>query len=193
MDGLRTVPDDHWGSTACPILTSVQTNTMSRNIWLTFEEWFAIKEEVNPEKWWSYHLSARELKEWKSDIEKGYGDQKCFKRAGVANNVLNKLTTPYLYNRLLQENYRDGDLALCQMFIDEDSSDEWNESCLNDFISWATASVEGVDMNTTKEQWIEYNKAMKVELDNSDKTIFFWGEMVKIFKRVTVKELAHAA
>ena len=166
---------------------------MSRNIWLTFEEWFAIKEEVNPEKWWSYHLSARELKEWKSDIEKGYGDQKCFKRAGVANNVLNKLTTPYLYNRLLQENYRDGDLALCQMFIDEDSSDEWNESCLNDFISWATASVEGVDMNTTKEQWIEYNKAMKVELDNSDKTIFFWGEMVKIFKRVTVKELAHAA
>ena len=165
---------------------------MSRNIWLTFEEWFAIKEEVNPEKWWSYHLSARELKEWKSDIEKGYGDQKCFKRAGVANNVLNKLTTPYLYNRLLQENYRDGDLALCQMFIDEDSSDEWNESCLNDFISWATASVEGVDMNTTKEQWIEYNKAMKVELDNSDKTIFFWGEMVKIFKRVTVKELAHA-
>ena len=166
---------------------------MSRTIWLTFEEWFAIKEEVNPEKWWSYHLSARELKEWKSDIEKGYGDQKCFKRAGVANNVLNKLTTPYLYNRLLQENYRDGDLALCQMFIDEDSSDEWNESCLNDFISWATASVEGVDMNTTKEQWIEYNKAMKVELDNSDKTIFFWGEMVKIFKRVTVKELAHAA
>jgi len=165
---------------------------MSRNIWLTFEEWSAIKEEVNPEKWWSYHLSARELKEWKSDIKNGYGDQKCFKRVGVNTNILNKITTPRLYNRLLQENYRDGDLALCQMFIDEDSSDEWNESCLNDFISWATASVEGVDMNTTKEQWTEYNKAMKVELDNSDKTIFFWGEMVKIFKRVTVKELAHA-
>ena len=124
--------------------------------------------------------------------DSGYGDQKCFKRAGVNTNILNKITTPRLFNRLLQENYRDGDLALCQMFIDEDSSDEWNESCLNDFISWATASVEGVDMNTTKEQWIEYNKAMKVELDSSDKTIFFWGEMVKIFKRVTVKELAHA-
>ena len=165
---------------------------MSRNIWLTFEEWSAIKEEVNPEKWWSFHLSARELKEWKSDIKNGYGDQKCFKRVGVNTNILNKITTPRLYNRLLQENYRDGDLALCQMFIDEDSSDEWNESCLNDFISWATASVEGVDMNTTKEQWIEYNKAMKDELDSSDKTIFFWGEMVKIFKRVTVKELAHA-
>jgi len=166
---------------------------MSRNIWLTFEEWSAIKEEVNPEKWWSYHLSARELKEWKSDIKNGYGYQKCFKRAGVNTNILNKITTPRLYNRLLQENYRDGDLALCQMFIDGDSSDEWNESCLNDFISWATASVEGVDMNTTKEQWIEYNKAMKVELDSSDKTIFFWGEMVKIFKRVTIKELAHSA
>ena len=165
---------------------------MSRNIWLTFEEWSAIKEEVNPEKWWSYHLSARELNEWKSDIKNGYGDQKCFKRAGVNTNILNKITTPRLFNRLLQENYRDGDLALCQMFIDEDSSDEWNESCLNDFISWATASVEGVDMNTTKEQWIEYNKAMKVELDSSDKTIFFWGQMVKIFMRVTVKELEHA-
>ena len=165
---------------------------MSRNIYLTFEEWTSIKEEVNPKDWWCYQLSARQIKEWKNDIKMGYGDQWCFKRAGVANDVLNKLTTPYLYNRLLQENYRDGDLALCQMFIDEDSSDEWNESCLNDFISWATASVEGVDMNTTKEQWIEYNKAMKVELDSSDKTIFFWGEMVKIFKRVTVKELAHA-
>ena len=165
---------------------------MSRNIWLTFEEWSAIKEEVNPEKWWSYHLSARELKEWKSHIKNGYGDEKCFKRAGVNTNTLNKITTPRLYNRLLQENYRNGDLALCQMFIDEDSSDEWNESCLNDFISWATACVEGVDMNTTKEQWIEYNKAMKVELDSSDKTIFFWGEMVKIFKRVTVKELVHS-
>ena len=68
---------------------------MSRNIWLTFEEWSAIKEEVNPEKWWSYHLSARELNEWKSDIKNGYGDQKCFKRAGVNTNILNKITTPY--------------------------------------------------------------------------------------------------
>tara|TARA_Y100000996_G_C22171334_1_gene498763 strand:- start:50 stop:550 length:501 start_codon:yes stop_codon:yes gene_type:complete len=166
---------------------------MSRNIWLTFEEWSAIKEEVNPEKWWSYHLTAHQLKEWKSDIKNGYGDQKCFNRAGVNTNILNKITTPRLYNRLLQENYRDGDLCNCQMFINEDSSDEWNESCLNNFISWVTTSVEGVDMDTTKEQWIEYNKAMKVEMDSLDKTIFFHSEMIKMFNRVTVKELAHAA
>jgi len=166
---------------------------MSRNIYLTFEEWTAIKEEVNPEKWWCYELSARELKEWKNDIKMGYGDQWCFKRAGVANNVLNKLTTPYLYNRLLQENYRGGDLALCQMFIDEDCSDEWNESCLKDFISWATASVEGVDMNTTKEQWIKYNKAMKIAVENTNKRVIFARELENLFRSVTVREVAHAA
>ena len=191
MDGSQTVPDDHWGSIACPILTSVQTNTMSRNIWLTFEEWSAIKEEVNPEKWWSYHLSARELKEWKNDIKRGYGDEKCFKRAGVDTNTLNKITTPRLYNRLLGENFRHGDAQ--DMFIGDCHFEDLHEQCLHNFIGWATNNVPDIDMDTTKEQWIEYNKAMKVELDNSDKTIFFFDEMVKIFKRVTVKELAQTA
>ena len=164
---------------------------MSRNIWLTFEEWTAIKEQVNPEEWWCYELSARELKEWKSDIKRGYGDQWCFKRAGVPTKVLNKVTTPYLYNRLLQENYRGGDLALCQMFIDEDLSDEWNESCLNVFISWATASVDGVDMNTTKEQWIAYNKALKIAVENTNKRVIFAREMAMLFRSVAVREVAH--
>ena len=166
---------------------------MSRNIYLTFEEWTSIKEEVNPKDWWCYQLSARQIKEWKNDIKMGYGDQWCFKRAGVANDVLNKLTTPYLYNRLLQENYRDGDLALCQMFIDEDCSDEWNQSCLNDFISWATASVQDVDMNTTKEQWIKYNKAMKIAVEKTNKRVIFARDMEMLFRGVTVQEVAHAA
>ena len=164
---------------------------MRRNIWLTFEEWSAIKKEVNLS--YPYDLSACEIKEWKSDIKNGYGKQKCFNRAGVHTNMLNEITTPRLYNRLLQENYRDGDLVNNRMFIDKDSSDDEIESNLNHFISWVTASVEGVDMDTTKEQWIEYNKAMKVEMDNLDKTIFFHSEMVKMFNRVTGKELAHAA
>ena len=166
---------------------------MSRNIYLTFEEWTSIKEEVNPKDWWSYQLSARQIKEWKNDIKMGYGDQWCFKRAGVANDVLNKLTTPYLYNRLLQENYRDGDLALCQMFIDDDCSDEWNQQCLNDFISWATASVQGVDMNTTKEQWIKYNKAMKIAVEKTNKRVIFARDMEMLFRGVTVQEVAHVA
>ena len=93
----------------------------------------------------------------------------------------------------MQENYRDGDLALCQMFIDEDCSDEWNQSCLNDFISWATASVQGVDMNTTKEQWIKYNKAMKIAVEKTNKRVIFARDMEMLFRGVTVQELAHAA
>ena len=157
-----------------------------RNIWLTFEEWSTIKEEVNPEKWWCYELTAREIKEWKNDIKRGYGATKCFERAGVATRVLNKLTTPYLYNRLLQENYRSQDLSRCCMFIDEDLDGDWNESYLNNFISWATACVDGIDMNTTKEQWIKYNKAMKIALENcNQKVIMFW-QMEDLFRSVAV-------
>lgn len=174
---------------------------MSRNIHLTFEEWTAIREEIKPEKWWCYELSARELKEWKSDIKKGYGNQRCFKRAGVANNLLNKLTTPYLYNRLLQENYRSGDLSMCDMFINNDcwiggknsvpDEDECNQYALNSFISWATACVDGVDMNTTKEQWIKYNKAMKIAVENTNKRLIFAREMAMLFRSVAVREVAH--
>ena len=157
-----------------------------RNIYLTFEEWTSIKEEVNPKNWWCYELNAWEIKEWKNDIKRGYGDTKCFERAGVCTNVLNKLTTPYLYNRLLKENYRSQDLSMRKMFIDEDRSDEWNESCLNNFISWATASVEDVDMNTTKEQWIKYNKAMKIAVENTNKRCIFAHEMENLFRSVAV-------
>lgn len=178
----------------CPYIDFSSNKPMSRNIHLTFEEWTAIREEVKPEKWWCYELSARELKEWKSDIEKGYGDERCFERAGVCTNVLNKLTSPYLYNRLLQENYRSGDLMMSDMFIDDDCSDEldeWNEHCLNCFISWATASVDGVDMNTTKEKWTEYNKAMKNVVRNTNKKMIFVRELALMFRSVAVCEVAH--
>lgn len=164
---------------------------MSRNIWLTFEEWTAIKEQVNPEKWWCYELSARELKEWKSDIKKGYGDQWCFKRAGVPTKVLNKLTTPYLYNRLLQENYRGGEMQ--DMFIGTHHFESFDEQSLNNFISWATATIDGVDMNTTKEQWIAYNKALKIAVENSNKRVIFAWEMENLFRSVTVGELVQSA
>ena len=168
---------------------------MTRNIWLTFEEWFAIKEEVNPENWWCYELFPREIKEWKDDIKIGYRDSRCFKRAGVANRTLNKIKTPYLYNRLLQENYRNGDLN-CMMFIRNDhcyfgknsipDSDEMNQNALNNFISWATACVDGIDMNTTKEQWIKYNKAMKIAVEDCNQNVIMLKQMVDLFRSVTV-------
>ena len=178
------------------ILSSVQTKAMfrnRRNIWLTLNEWTAIQQEVKSEDWWSYPLSAREIEEWKNDIEEGYGEEKCFERVGVSDYLLNKITTPYLYNRLLQEHYRDGDTCVRNMFINDDRDDEWNESSLNNFISWATASIDGIDMNTTKEQWIKYNKAFKTVLDNSGRDLFMARDMENLFRSVTVQEVAHAA
>jgi len=155
---------------------------MTRNIYLTFEEWSAIKEEINPKDYWTYHLNSKEVATWKRHIKQGYGEQKCFSRAGVWKCDLDKITTPYLYNRLLQEDYRQQDMGMMSI--------TGSEEYINQFISWATACVPDVDMNTTKEQWIEISKLMKDAIEKTNKRCIFAREMVEIFQSVTVEKVA---
>ena len=61
-----------------------------------------------------------------------------------------------------------------------------NQNALNNFISWATACVDGIDMNTTKEQWIKYNKAMKIAVENCNQNVIMLKQMVDLFRSVTV-------
>jgi hypothetical protein len=167
---------------------------MRRNIFLTFDEWSALKEEVNPgDEYWQFELHNNELKKWMDNIEKGYGEPRCFERVGVCNYILSKIKTPYLYNRLLQENYRSQDLNMHFMFVSDRDSDERNQINLNHFISWATACISDIDMNTTKEQWIEYNKAFKAVLDNDDRKQFWAYELVELFSDVTLSEVSTVA
>ncbi len=166
---------------------------MRRNIFLTFDEWSALKEEVNPDEYWEFELHNHELNKWMNQIKKGYAYSRCFERVGVSGYTLSKIKTPYLYNRLLQENYRSQDLRIDYMFVSDHHSDEWNRSNLNNFISWATACVSDIDMNTTKEQWIEYNKAFKAAMENDDRKMFWAYELAELFRDVILPKVSTMA
>ena len=42
-------------------------------------------------------------------------------------------------------------------------------------------------MNTTKKQWIKYNKAMKIAVKNTNKSVIFAREMENLFRSVTIR------
>ena len=92
---------------------------MSRNIFLSIDEWQQIREELKVKKrrckitrrmedeYWNFRLFPIEIKEWKSSAKKYPQDTtRCFPRTGVNPETLDKIKTPRLFNRLLQENYR---------------------------------------------------------------------------------------
>ena len=168
-----------------------------RNIWISFEDWMQLRKELGiKDEYWNFYLSDNEIKRWKEDIKR-YSDysEKCFERKGLDWEMLKKVKTPGIYNRLLQSFWREGDIAI--MFPNSYHREEDMDWIINNFVAWAMNNVRDIDEDTTMEEWKQINSIMNKKMNLTNKERFMYYELVELFKEVRahmpVPELAHAA
>jgi hypothetical protein len=155
-----------------------------RNIWLSFEEWELICNEINQEHH-PFQLSDLRLKEWKEDIksyhDKGYthGEpQYCFKRVGI-DYAICYVTSPRALNILCRENWRDQDMV--SMMV-----------APFDFIGYIINYIVGVDMDTPYHVWDEIRIQMLNVIRESDKTYWYDQDIISLYKQVVSNQTVEA-
>ena len=85
---------------------------MSRNVWLKFDEWELINNELSDQKYHRFQLSKRQVNEWKKDMEKYPStsfDSYKFERVGVYP-AIEQVKSPRALNILCRENWRSQDM-----------------------------------------------------------------------------------
>jgi hypothetical protein len=181
---------------------------MSRNIWITFEDWSQLRKELkikrskdNPvqeqDEFWNFFLYDKEIKQWKKDIKQypNLYSEKCFQRVGLDWEMLKKVKTPGIYNRLLKSNWREGDMGI--MFPNSYHREEDMDWIINNFVAWAMNNVRDIDEDTTMEEWKQINSIMDKKMKLTNKERFWFHELEKLFNEVRahmpVRELAHSA
>ena len=179
-----------------------------RNIWISFEDWtqlrkeLGIKRETNKwgtsDEYWNFYLSDNQIKEWKKDAEKyPLYAEKCFQRVGLDQEMLKKVKTPGIYNRLLKSYYRAGDMSI--MFPNDYHREEHMDWIINNFIAWAMNNGDDmyIDEDTTMEEWKKINSIMNEKMNLTNKERFMYYELVDLLDEVLahmpVQEVAHAA
>ena len=178
-----------------------------RNIWITFEDWTQLRKELGikreTDKWgqkrdeyWHFFLHENQIKEWKKDIKRhSFHSKKCFPRLGLDWEMLEKVKTPGIYNRLLKSNWREGDRGT--MFPNSYHREEHMDWIIDNFIAWAMNNVNDIDEDTTMEEWKKINSIMNKKMNLTNKERFWYNELVELFKEVRahmpVQEVAHAA
>lgn len=147
---------------------------MSRNVWLKFDEWELINQELLDQKWHSFQLSDKQVKQWKEDIQSYsfYEDRK-FSRVGIYPEV-EQVKSPRTLNILCREGWRDQDMFHLM-------------KSPHSFIGFIINHVEDVNMDTTFEEWEKIRKEMKEFIDNSGKDIWFDNELIKLYRQVIQK------
>ena len=187
-------------------MTSVQTNTMSRNIWITFEDWTQLRKELEikrqTDKWgtsdeyWNFFLHDNQIKEWKKDVKKyPRYSEKCFQRVGLDREMLKKVKTPGIYNRLLKSNWRGQDI-MNDMFPNSYHREKDMNWIINNFIAWAMNNVHGIDEDLTVEEWKQINSIMSKKMKLTNRETFMFYELEKLFNEVCahmpVRKLANS-
>jgi hypothetical protein len=146
-----------------------------RNVWLSFEEWKLINDELSDQEWHSFRMTDYQLKEWKKEIEY-YKNLRCeyshcFNRVGVYPEIT-QVKSAKAYNVLCREDWR--------------SQDMWDMMrqpvC---FVGFIINHVDDVNMNTTKEQWEDIRIQMIDEIDKSGQNIWISIELIELYKKVT--------
>ena len=177
-----------------------------RNIWITFEDWSQLRKELGikrkTDKWgqrdesWHFFLYDNEVKRWKEDKKRySHYSEKCFERKGLDWEMLKKVKTPGIYNRLLQSFWREGDMGI--MFPNSYHREEDMDWIINNFVAWAMNNVRDIDEDTTMEEWKKINSIMNKKMNLTNKERFMYYELVELFKEVRdhvpTRELAHSA
>ena len=180
---------------------------MDRNIWISFEDWSQLRKELGikrkTEEWgtkhdeyWNFFLYDNQIKQWKKSIKKyPLYSEKCFHRVGLNREMLKKVKTPGIYNRLLKSWWREWDAGL--MFPHSYQREENMDCIINSFVAWAMNNVDDIDEDTTTEEWKKINSIMNKKMKLMNKERFMYYELEKLFKEVrahvTTEELAHTA
>jgi len=159
---------------------------MSRNIWLTFEEWTELRKELGikrerckltnelEDEYWRFKLYNNQIKKWKEDIKRrkekyGLVDEGwCFERTGVDYDILKKIKSQHLINRLLKEDWRPQDFG--HNFFNLE-----HEGNFYSFIGWIFNTGLKLDITTSREKLYRLWQLMskKIELE-SEKSWFTW-------------------
>ena len=166
-----------------------------RNIWITFEDWSQLRKELGikrkktewgmrDEYWW-FSLTDHQVKEWKKSIKKygKYEEKWCFERTGLDWRMLKKVKTPGIYNRLLKSYYRAGDYGTMFTSNHREERDDW---IINNFIAWAMNHVNGIDDDTTMEEWKRINSLMNKKMELTNKERWWYEELVELFNEVRI-------
>ena len=141
-----------------------------RNVWLSYQEWVLLCEQLKDEKYHPFMLNKSEKREWKSDMKysKHY-DQKCFERVSVYPwlDIIGDRNVK-VYNALCREYYRSQDF----------------QSMLHDVVTFAGFIINNDDKNCHDNvpfyQWeLRMNKVYSY-IQNSDRK-FFADDIMKVF------------
>ena len=176
-----------------------------RNIWISFEDWSQLRKELGikrvrdrwgemRDEYWRFFLCDDMIKRWKKDVkEYPQYSEKCFERVGLDREILKKIKTPGIYNRLLKSDWREGDMGI--MFPNSHHREEDMDWIIGNFVAWAMNNVRDIDEDTTMEEWRQINSIMNKKMKLTNKERFMYYELTELFEEVrahvTVKEMVH--
>ena len=142
-----------------------------RNVWLSYQEWVLICEQLKDAKWHPFELSKKEIKHWK-EVRKEYesADQKCFNRVNVYPllEIIGDRNVK-VYNALCRENYRGQDMS----------------NVLEDVVTFAGFIINYDDKNCHDNvpyyQWEMRMNKVYSHIEKSDKKVWFPKELLNLF------------
>jgi hypothetical protein len=139
-----------------------------RNVWLKFDEWELINEELSELKWHSFQLSQKQVEWWKEDMTKySHRENRKFERVGVYPEI-DYVKSSKALNVLCRENWRPQDMRSTMNDI-------------HDFIGFILAHCKNVNMNTTIEEWESIRNEMNKVIQDSDKRIWWDNELIELY------------
>ena len=141
-----------------------------RNVWLSYQEWVLLCDELSDAKWHPFKLNKKEIKHWEKERkEYKFADQKCFERVGV-RPYLDNTQNPIVFNALCRENYRGQDMS----------------NVMNDVVSFVGLVINYDDNKNcfdkvTETEWEDHMNKIKEYMDKSGKSIWFAREIMEVF------------
>lgn len=140
-----------------------------RNVWLSYQEWVLLCDELSDAKWHPFQLSKKEIKNWEKERkEYKFADQQCFSRVNVLP-YLDNTQNPIVFNALCRENYRNQDMPYI----------------MDDIASFVGLVINYDDKNcydeVTETEWEDRRNKIKEYMDKSGKSIWFAREIMEVF------------
>jgi len=149
-----------------------------RNVWLSYQEWVLLCDELSDAKWHPFKLNKKEIKHWEKEREEyKFADQKCFERVGV-RPYLDNTQNPIVFNALCREYYRGQDM--------------WR--VMDDVVSFVGLIINYDDNKNcfdkvTETEWEDHMNKIKEYMDKSGKRIWFAHEIMKVFYQQCVPQV----
>ena len=141
-----------------------------RNVWLSYQEWVLLCDELSDAKWHPFELSKKEIKNWEKERkEYKFADQKCFERVGV-RSFLDNTQNQIVFNALCRENYRGQDMS----------------NVMNDVVSFVGLVINYDDNKNcfdkvTETEWKNHMNKIEEYMDKSGKSIWFARDIMEVF------------